>query len=227
MLVRILVLLLFGALVGPAADYMHVASGATFYPPRALIGEISLFGWMPLWVPALFAAATVLIGLSVPASDSLFGGRRSHPGARSWLGVVSGVVVFLGIYAASAFLPFATGGWRDIVVALAALSYWAIWEGTWPGLVLGAGTALAGTLVEMALVQAGVFAYGSQHANFFGVASWLPWLYLAASVAVGNLGRRLAAAKAPPPTRAGGTSTGRFATTTSRATSTGRFPSRT
>lgn len=228
MIVRIVILLFIGGLIGPIGDYMHVVSGTTYYPPRAFLFDVSLFG-LPLWVPAIFGFATVLIGLVVPASDPLFGGRRSHPGARSWLGVISGLVVFLGIYATSAFLPFDTGGWRDIVIALAALSYWAIWEGTWPGLVLGAFIAAAGTAAEIGLAEAGLIAYAPENANLFGVASWLPWLYLAASVGAGNLGRRLATAMSPPPpTQTGPTTPARFSTTTGRTTTTtGRFPSRT
>lgn len=227
MFVRGFILLLCGAVLGPLADYLHLATATTRYPLRSFPAGVSLFG-MPLWVPLLFGVATLVIGLSHPFADRLLGGKKSRPGARSWLGATSGLAIFLGLYAASAFLPLETGGWRDVALGLGALSIWAIWEGTWQGLLLGTLTALGGTGVEILLVHFGVFDYTPQNANFFGVASWLPALYLAASVAIGNLGRRLQVALLPPPPPPSTTAaTGRFSTTTGRGTSTGSFPSRT
>lgn len=226
-MLRAILLFVLGALLGPVGDYFHVASRTTIYPSRAFLWDVSLFG-MPVWVPALFGVATIVIGLTHPALDRLFGAPKGRPGARSWLGASSGLVIFLGLYAASAYLPLATGGWRDVALGLGALSIWAIWDGTWGGLVLGAMTAVAGCAVELGLVRGGVFGYAPENGNVLGIASWLPWLYLGASVTVGNIGRRLAA---PKPSHAAGqtgqrpagTTTGRFSTTTGRkSTTTGR-----
>ena len=61
--------------------------------------------------------------------------------------------------------------------------------------VLALATAAVGVGVEATLASRGVFSYVAPDAG--RVASWLPWLYVAASVAVGNLARYLAAAPRP------------------------------
>jgi hypothetical protein len=43
--------------------------------------------------------------------------------------------------------------------------------------------------VEVVLSSAGLFSH--THPDVLGVALWLPWIYVAASVGVGNLGRWL------------------------------------
>jgi hypothetical protein len=42
------------------------------------------------------------------------------------------------------------------------------------------------------MVHLGNFRYLPQAANLDVVPSWLPWLYVCASITTGNLGRRLA-----------------------------------
>ena len=49
MFVRGFILLLCGAVLGPLADYLHLATATTRYPLRSFPAGGSLFG-MPLWV---------------------------------------------------------------------------------------------------------------------------------------------------------------------------------
>jgi hypothetical protein len=51
--------------------------------------------------------------------------------------------------------------------------------------------AASGVAVEAILSSAGLFSH--THPDILGVALWLPWLYVAASVGVGNVGRWLVA----------------------------------
>lgn len=182
-----LLLFVLGAVLGTLGDLSHVVSGTTAYPP-------GVYGWyfwrLPFWVPLLFGAATVAIGLSHLAMDSLLGGPR-RPGARSVPLALIANAAFLGLYLVSGFLPWETGGLNHLAMAAGAVLIWAAFERTAQGVLLAAGTALAGTAFEMLLVDRGVFSYSPRAANFHGVAVWLPWLYAASSVAVGNLARAL------------------------------------
>eukprot|EP01039_Chlorochromonas_danica_P001287 gene1288-1405_t len=58
------------------------------------------------------------------------------------------------------------------------------------GLLLGLATAMAGPLVEIAVVNL-THAYHYVHADAFGVCSWIPWVYLMGAPAVGNLARAI------------------------------------
>lgn len=176
-----------GAVLGSAGDLSHVISGTTAYPPQAL-------GWylgpLPFWVPLLFGAAGLAIGFSHLALDPLLG-SPPRPGTHGLAPAIAANALFLGLYFASGFLPWETGGLNHLVLAAGAISIWAIFDRTWQGIVLAAGTGAAGTSFEMTLVHHGVFSYGPRAGNFHGVAVWLPWLYAAGSVAVGNLARVL------------------------------------
>jgi hypothetical protein len=76
---------------------------------------------------------------------------------------------------------------------------WIVLDGTVVGLGLAIATAASGVLVEATLVSLGVFTYVAPDAG--RVASWLPWLYVAASVAVGNFARWLGAPATDVPAR--------------------------
>jgi hypothetical protein len=71
-----------------------------------------------------------------------------------------------------------------------SLALWWRLDGTWQGLAQAAATAAGGCAVEMVLSGAGLFRH--THPDVLGVALWLPWIYVAASVGVGNVGRWLA-----------------------------------
>jgi hypothetical protein len=180
MVQRILWLILLGATVGPVLDHVHVATGTIRYPHPALWGQ----AW---WVPLLYAGAALSIGLSHPAMDRLLGRRTTR--GRSTVALVVGIAGMGAVWAGSGFLkdfPLMAGA----VLAPAALALWWWLDGTWQGLVLAASTALGGAVVEYSLIQAGLFAYCMP---FVGpVPSWLPWLYVSGSVAMGNVGRRIA-----------------------------------
>jgi len=183
------ILFLFGAILGTFGDWLHVASETLGYPnplfPLPGTGQ-------PIWVPFLFGGATLLIGLSHPWVDQWLGYSRVK---RGWISISTGIALFLALYGASGFLPMDTGGAKDLVLLSSALLIWFSLDRTWQGLVLGMATGLMGTFFEMSLTHTGLFYYYPTQSNFKGVPSWLPWLYLAASVTTGNFGRLLLKSK--------------------------------
>jgi len=181
---RVLVLAAVGATLGTSLDLVHVLTRTTAYTSPAFLG----LAW---WVPLNFAAATLAIGLSHPSLDDVLG--RAAPVPRSGAVVVGGIAALAALWALSGLLrrsPSTVG----LVLAPASLAVWWLLDGTGAGLALAAATAAVGVAVEIALVRHGQFLY--VHPDMAGVASWLPWLYVAASVSVGNLGRWLARRRA-------------------------------
>jgi hypothetical protein len=178
---QLLVLAAFGAVVGPVLDFAHFRTGAIGYLTPVTFG-------VPWWVVIVYACAAVGIGGSHPRLDRLLGRRQRVPLTPALL--VAGVLALFAIWIASGLLPFSSGV-VSAILAVASLGVWAALDRTAQGLALGAGTAAAGVLVEVVLVKAGLFYHA--HADVLGVALWLPWLYVAGSVAIGNVGRRLAA----------------------------------
>ncbi len=182
----LLTLFLAGFFLGPIGDYAHVATGTTGYPEGYAFYILGL----PWWVPLLFGSAALSIGATHPSIDRHLGASPERAGSRGWKGVFAGMVGFIGLYVISGMLP-SPGGVSDVLLAAGAIAMWAALDRTWQGALLAASTALSGTAFEMFLVSNGVFFYQPGADNFFGVASWLPWLYVAASIAVANFARKL------------------------------------
>ena len=188
---KVLTLFAVGFVIGPIGDFFHVHTGTTAYPPEIY----GLYFWgLPFWVPLLFGAASLAVGLSHPAFDKILGPDRLRPGAQGLGRVVFGLLIFIGAYTLSGYLPDSYGWHNDLLLALIAMATWALLDWTWQGLVLGVLTAVSGAAAEMILVHLGVFSYLPPRNTLWGVAPWLPYLYFTASVTVGNLGRYLSKA---------------------------------
>ena len=170
-------LALLGAALGPILDYAHVATGAIRYTPPVR--------FVPWWVPLLYTGAALSIGLSHPAADRLL---RRAPAPLTRPRLVAGFAAFCAVWFLSGALPFGS----LVVAAILAPASLALWwwlDRTWQGLVQAALTAAGGCAVELTLTRAGLFAHN--HPDVLGLAWWLPWIYVAASVGVGNVGRWL------------------------------------
>jgi hypothetical protein len=171
-------LLLAGALFGTLLDGVHVATATTRYAHPALLG----LAW---WAPLLFAGASLAIGVSHRLIDEILG-RDVRPATSR---VAAGMALLLLLWATSGLVkPARLALW---ILVPASLLMWLALDGSVVGLVLALATASCGVAVEAMLVSAGAFTYVAPDAG--RVASWLPWLYVAASVAVGNYARWLAA----------------------------------
>jgi hypothetical protein len=166
-----------GATLGTALDALEVYSGVERYPRPMLFGV----AW---WVPLLFAAAAVAIGYSHPLVDPLISRARPYRRLSSSIGELTWLVLAY-LISASTLDSLAKVG----LIAIIYLNFWLLAGHSWQDLLLAFVTAVTGTLVEMILVNAGVFSY--THPDILGVPYWLPGLYACASLAVGNLGRSL------------------------------------
>lgn len=173
-----LYLALLGASLGSALDYAHVVTGAIRYPPPVR--------WVPWWVPLLYTGAALAIGLSHPLLDPRI--RRRPPRPLTPGRVAGGLAGFCAVWVLSGALPFSSAVVAAIL-APASLGLWWWLDRSGPGLLQAATTAAGGCVVEIVLSRAGLFSH--THPDVLGVALWLPWIYVAASVGVGNMGRWL------------------------------------
>jgi hypothetical protein len=170
-----------GAIVGTTGDYVHVITHTDGYPrngsfPFLPFSDVK----MPVWVPFLFGTAVMLMG-----ATHKFMSRLYHPRFENHFIISSSApLLFVAMYAWSGFSESNTGGMRDVELAIMAILIWAILDGTKTGAFLALVNAFIGTGFEIFLVSIGGFFYYPHHSNLFGVPSWLPWLYMAASVCI-------------------------------------------
>jgi len=170
-----------GAIAGTTGDFVHVITLTDGYPADGPFPFLPLLPVkMPVWVPFLFGTAVMLMGASHKMMQHLF-----HPRLEKNF-VISALapVIFVGLYAMTGFLHTGTGGWEDLWLAVATILIWWFMDRTFMGAGLALLNAIGGTAFEIFLVHVHGFFYYPQHANFFGVPSWLPWLYMAASVCI-------------------------------------------
>jgi hypothetical protein len=155
---------------------MHVATGTTAYAAPALCG----LAW---WVPLLFGAAAVAMGLARPVAERLTARMTTELRAD---GVAAGLGLFVLAYLASGLLPFHSLAVAAIVSVL-FLCAWGTSDGSALGFCLAGATAVIGTAVEVGLSAAGLFRHA--HQELAGVALWLPALYATGQMGVGAAGK--------------------------------------
>lgn len=177
---RAIVLGLAGIFVGPLLDRMHLATGAIAYDT-----DVTPLG-VPWWVHLVYLGAALGIGMSHPAIDKAL--RRKQLVSLGAGTLVLGFVGLVAIWAASGLIP-ASNGVIAATLALASAGVWWAFDRTWQGVVLAVATAVGGAVVEVVLVRAGLFHHARP--DVMGIPVWLPFLYVAGSVAIGNLARRL------------------------------------
>lgn len=183
-----LILFAIGAIIGSFFDAFHTHSGTTFYTKVWLLK-------MAWWVPLLFGSSAVLIGFTHLDFDLRL---RNSPLRLSWFEVIAGFLAFGALYFASAFInPIADGftlfhlshSNKIVFLGLGAFLIWLAFERSWIGFMLGIATTVVGCTVESTLTGLNQFHYVKP--DFLRIPYWLPFLYFAASVAVGNVARKL------------------------------------
>ena len=176
--VKVLVLFVFGAILGTVCDLFHVVNDITGYNYKS-------FGEQAWWTPVIFGLATLAIALSHASFDQKWGANKR---LLTWPKVLYGLMGFV-------FLYYISGYWsvlshmKFVILALGALTVWYMFDKSGYGVIYMILTAIIGCAVEISLVKAGQFYY--TNAEIFGIVLWLPFLYMTGSVAVGNLGRKL------------------------------------
>jgi hypothetical protein len=170
-----------GAISGSIGDYVHVVTKTDGYPhdgPFPFLPFLNVE--MPIWVPFLFGGAVLVMGIS----HKLFSMQYKPRLVSNKTIVTFAPFLFITIYALSGIIHAGTGGWQDVWLATAAILFWWLFDRTIIGAGLALLTAIGGTLFEIFLVSVHGFFYYPEHSNLFGVPSWLPWLYVVASITV-------------------------------------------
>ena len=170
-----------GAFAGTTGDFVHVITRTDGYPLNGPFPFLPLLPVsMPIWVPFRFGTAVMLMGATHKMVQNQYHPRLE----KNFLVSALAPFLFVLVYAMTGFLHTGTGGWEDVWLATVTFLIWWFMDRT----AIGAGwailNAICGTCFEMFLVHVGGFFYYPEHANFFGVPSWLPWLYMAASVCI-------------------------------------------
>lgn len=163
-----------GATLGSALDGIHSHFGAVTYTSP-------VFAKAAWWVPLLFTGAYAA-GIARPLLV------REEPPLPAWKAALG-----MGLFVAAYWLTVAPWPWpvRCAVLAGLFVAGLAICDWTWAGLGLALAAAVAGPVVEIALIRAGTFVH--HDAVALGIPAWLPFLYLTAAVGLGSLARWLAA----------------------------------
>lgn len=166
-------LFLIGAIVGTLLDGLQTWGGVAYYTQPTFLGT-------PWWVPLLFGAGVVLIGVTHV---------RFHPINKDLPRAFSGSVLILIV----ASLITAGSGLSHLKITLILaglyLFSWGTYDRTLKSLGLAIGTALIGPLTERGIESTGLYQYNRP--DILGVPYWLPFLYLHISAAGGFLGRLL------------------------------------
>lgn len=185
-----------GAIAGTIGDFCHVWTATDGYPFFAaaiaattafvrFLGTIPPIPFLPaavpLWVPLLMGSA----GVMLVHSQRLMGlGPDLKLGHKSELRALMGPIAFVALYALSGFMTLPAGGIKDVILALLVGLFWWTADRNLKSLGFAIVAAIAGTLFEIFIVQNGVFFYHPTHSNLMGVPSWLPTLYIMASLGV-------------------------------------------
>ena len=224
-----------GAVLGPLLDHQHSRFDVLHYeqplvlrlPPDLVLPESSYAPWLRSivdalflregagletapWVPLLFGAAAVIIGLGHTLGDDFVVARQQATGGQApgsprtgyeprWSAVVLAISAFVLQYALSGALCYEDPDWLaatpaglDALLAGLAFSIYAAVDGTEQGLVVAAATAVAGPLAELTLINV-LHLYHYTAPSWHGIPTWIPWVYFAGAPPVGALCRAVRA----------------------------------
>ncbi|XP_073491100.1 insulin-induced gene 2 protein [Aquarana catesbeiana] len=183
LLIRGLLLFLIGVFLALVLNLLQVQRNVTLFPPDVLS---SLFSstW---WVPLCCGTAAAAIGLLYPCIDHQLG--EPHKFKREWSSVMRCVAVFVGINHAAPKWTLPTTCQLSLTLAALSIGLWWTFDRSRSGLGLGIGIAFFATLVSQLLVYNGVYQYTSP--DFLYVRSWLPCIFFAGGITMGNIGRQL------------------------------------
>ncbi|ETE72587.1 Insulin-induced 2-like protein [Ophiophagus hannah] len=187
LVLRGIVLFLIGVFLALILNLLQIQRNVTLFPPD-VISSIFSSAW---WVPLGCGTASAVIGLLYPCMDRHLG--EPHKFKREWSSVMRCVAVFVGINHASASkqkVDFANNFQLSLTLAALSVGLWWTFDRSRNGFGLGIGIAFLATLVTQLLVYNGVYQYTSP--DFLYVRSWLPCIFFAGGITMGNIGRQLA-----------------------------------
>jgi hypothetical protein len=176
----VLFLFVLGGVAALIGDHSHVVTGTTAYLASNLTRHVAFIWSSPIWFPAMVGGATVSLAelrLHLPRPRTDVTPRQG----------LAGVAAVVGTYVVTALVHGAPGvPATALICALAAITWCAL--GDRPAVVCGVLAALIGPVVEIALVEMGVFRYAESCDQLFGVGPWLIPLYFAFGVVAALLG---------------------------------------
>uniref|UniRef100_A0A8C1Q6M9 Insulin-induced gene protein n=1 Tax=Cyprinus carpio TaxID=7962 RepID=A0A8C1Q6M9_CYPCA len=184
LLIRAAMLFMVGVFLALVLNLLQVQRNVTLFPPD-VISSIFSSAW---WLPPCCGTAAALIGLLYPCMDRRLG--EPHKLKREWSNVMRCVAVFVGINHASAKVDFANNVQLSLTLAALSVGLWWTFDRSRSGFGLGVIIATFATLATQLLVYNGVFQYTSP--DFLYIRSWLPCIFFAGVITVGNIGRQLA-----------------------------------
>lgn len=184
LVIRGIVLFFIGVFLALVLNLLQIQRNVTLFPPD-VITSIFSSAW---WVPPCCGTASAVIGLLYPCMDRHLG--EPHKFKREWSSVMRCVAVFVGINHASAKVDFANNIQLSLTLAALSIGLWWTFDRSRSGFGLGVGIAFLATLVSQLLVYNGVYQYTSP--DFLYVRSWLPCIFFAGGITMGNIGRQLA-----------------------------------
>lgn len=144
-----------------------------------------------VWVPVLFGFAGFVMSAIVLILDEILQ-TKDNLRSPSWPKTLYGISAFSAQYYLSGLLDYSSveGVWIHSILALLAAVGFAVFDGSIAGFLLGLATAVSGPVAELLLINI-PHLYRYTHADFYGICSWIPWVYFLGAPAVGNLARRL------------------------------------
>jgi hypothetical protein len=169
-------LFVLGGIAALVGDHGHVVTGTTEY----FTHHVPFLWSSPFWFPVMVGVATVSLAelrLHLPHPRVDVTPRQALAGVAA---VVGSYVVTALVHAAPP-VPAIT-----LICALAALTWCGLGDG--PAVVCGVLAAVIGPVVEIVLVEVGVFRYADSCDQLFGVGPWLVPLYFAFGVVAALLG---------------------------------------
>ncbi|XP_069080440.1 insulin-induced gene 2 protein isoform X1 [Pleurodeles waltl] len=188
LVVRGCVLFLVGVFLALVLNLLQIQRNVTLFPPDVISSIFSSAWWVPLCCGTASGACKSAIGLLYPCIDRHLG--EPHKFKREWSSVMRCVAVFVGINHASAKVDFANNMQLSLTLAALSIGLWWTFDRSRSGFGLGIAIAFLATLVSQVLVYNGVYQYTSP--DFLYVRSWLPCIFFAGGITVGNIGRQLA-----------------------------------
>jgi hypothetical protein len=174
----LLILFVFGALVGNLFNSFHAFSGTIPVTPTHLN---PLLDWSSY---VLFGFAGVFIGLVTIVFDKL---RKDAPGS-NWPKAI-GACVLLGVFYFISACMFLSNDVILIILIFGFMFSVCLYDRSVFALMAALLVAIAGTAVEITLIDFKIYHYARP--QVMGVALWLPFLYGIGSVATGQLARVL------------------------------------
>ncbi|XP_053732294.1 insulin-induced gene 2 protein isoform X2 [Synchiropus splendidus] len=184
LLIRGSLLFSVGVFLSLVLNLLQVQRNVTLFPPDVM-SSIFSSAW---WVPPCCGSASTVIGLLYPTVDRRLG--QPHRFKREWSSVMRCVAVFVGINHASAKVDFVNNVQLSLTLAALSVGLWWTFDRSRCGFTLGVTIALLATLTTQLLVHHQLFRYTSP--DFLYVRSWLPCIFFAGVITVGNIGRQLA-----------------------------------